>query len=95
MKPLGTSSPRSTQTSRPSVPKPQVKTRSEVQLDQVGTLASYDQIQPGVRVYHSKFGYGNVTSVEGAGPDAKAQVAFDTVGVKTLLLKFAKLVIPK
>lgn len=95
LKPLGTSSPRSTQTSRPSVPKPQVKTRSEVQLDQVGTLASYDQIQPGVRVYHGKFGYGNVTSVEGAGPDAKAQVAFDTVGVKTLLLKFAKLVIPK
>ena len=95
LKPLGTTSPRSTQTSRPSVPKPQVKTRSEVQLDQVGTLASYDQIQPGVRVYHSKFGYGNVTSVEGAGPDAKAQVAFDTVGVKTLLLKFAKLVIPK
>lgn len=95
LKPLGTSSPRSTQTSRPSAPKPQVKTRSEVQLDQVGTLASYDQIQPGVRVYHSKFGYGNVTSVEGAGPDAKAQVAFDTVGVKTLLLKFAKLVIPK
>ena len=95
LKPLGTSSPRSTQTSRPSAPKPQVKTRSEVQLDQVGTLASYDQIQPGVRVYHGKFGYGNVTSVEGAGPDAKAQVAFDTVGVKTLLLKFAKLVIPK
>ena len=95
LKPLGTSSPRSTQTSRPSVPKLQVKTRSEVQLDQVGTLASYDQIQPGVRVYHGKFGYGNVTSVEGAGPDAKAQVAFDTVGVKTLLLKFAKLVIPK
>ncbi|MBQ3750728.1 MAG: UvrD-helicase domain-containing protein [Bacteroidales bacterium] len=95
LKPLGTTSPRSTQTSRPSVPKPQVKTHSEVQLDQVGTLASYDQIQPGVRVYHGKFGYGNVTSVEGAGPDAKAQVAFDTVGVKTLLLKFAKLVIPK
>ena len=95
LKPLGTTSLRSTQTSRPSAPKPQVKTRSEVQLDQVGTLATFDQIQPGVRVYHGKFGYGNVTSVEGAGPDAKAQVAFDTVGVKTLLLKFAKLVIPK
>lgn len=95
LKPLGTTSPRSTQTSRPSTSKPQVKTRSEVQLDQVGTLASYDQIKPGVRVYHGKFGYGNVTSVEGAGPDAKAQVSFDTVGVKTLLLKFAKLVIPK
>ncbi len=79
----------------PSAPKPQVKTRSEVRLDQIGAPATFDQIRPGVRVYHSKFGYGNVTSVDGSGPDTKAQVAFDTVGVKTLLLKFAKLVIPK
>ena len=92
LKPLSTAT---RQPARPQAPKPQVKTRSEVQLDQVGTLATFDQIQPGVRVYHSKFGYGNVTSVEGFGPDAKAQVAFDTVGPKTLLLKFAKLVIPK
>ena len=77
-----------------SAPKPKVKTQSEVRLDQVGTPAAFDQIVPGVRVYHGKFGFGNVISVEGAGPDAKAQVAFDTVGTKTLLLKFAKLVIP-
>ena len=75
-------------------PKPKVKTQSEVRLDQVGTPAAFDQIVPGVRVYHGKFGFGKVISVEGAGPDAKAQVAFDTVGTKTLLLKFAKLIIP-
>lgn len=75
-------------------PKPKVKTQSEVRLEQVGTPADFNQIQPGVRVYHGKFGFGKVISVEGAGPDAKAQVAFDTVGTKTLLLKFAKLIIP-
>ena len=82
--------------SRPAAPsKSQVKTKSEVRLDQVGDVADYSQIQPGVRVYHSKFGYGGVQEVEGSGPDAKAKVLFDTVGPKVLLLKFAKLIIPK
>lgn len=75
--------------------KPVVKTKTEVQLDQVGSLASNEQIVPGVRVYHAKFGYGKVVETEGSGPDMKAQVLFDTVGAKTLLLKFAKLIIPK
>ena len=75
--------------------KPQVKTKTEVRAENVGTPATNDQIQPGVRVYHVKFGYGTVRSVEGVGPDTKAQVAFETVGVKTLMLKFAKLIIPK
>ena len=89
------SAPRTTSSYRPSpAPKPKVKTQSEVRLEQVGTPAAFNQIQPGVRVYHGKFGFGKVISVEGAGPDAKAQVAFDTVGTKTLLLKFAKLIIP-
>lgn len=82
-------------TRRPLTPKPQVKTTPEVRLDQVGELATFDQIRAGVRVYHSKFGYGIVQSVDNGGANAKAVVAFDTVGVKTLLLKFAKLLIPK
>ena len=89
------SAPRTTSSYRTApAPKPKVKTQSEVRLEQVGTPAAFNQIQPGVRVYHGKFGFGKVISVEGAGPDAKAQVAFDTVGTKTLLLKFAKLIIP-
>ena len=92
---LSESAPRTTSSYHTSsAPKPKVKTQSDVRLEQVGTPAAFSQIQPGVRVYHVKFGFGKVISVEGAGPDAKAQVAFDTVGTKTLLLKFAKLVIP-
>jgi len=89
------SAPRTTSSYRTApAPKPKVKTQSEVRLEQVGTPAAFNQIQPGMRVYHGKFGFGKVISVEGSGPDAKAQVAFDTVGTKTLLLKFAKLIIP-
>ena len=92
----GGTAPAAAQTARPAAPpKPQVKTKSEVRLDQVGDVADFGQIQPRVRVYHSKFGFGVVQEVEGAGPDAKAKVLFDTVGLKTLLLKFAKLIIPK
>lgn len=75
--------------------RPVVKNKNEVRQEQMGTPADNSQIQPGVRVYHSKFGYGNVLSVEGNDQDRKAQVRFDTVGTKTLLLKFAKLIIPK
>jgi DNA helicase-2/ATP-dependent DNA helicase PcrA len=76
-------------------PKPVVKTQTEVRLDQIGDLAAPESIQPGVRVYHGKFGFGRVQDVSGAGPDARAIVVFDTVGTKTLVLKFAKLLIPK
>ena len=79
----------------PSTPRPVVKTKTEVQLDQIGELAAPESIQPGVRVYHGKFGFGRVQTVDGIGPDARAVVAFDTVGTKTLVLKFAKLLIPK
>ena len=77
------------------VQKPVVKTKQEVQLDQIGELAAPESIQPGVRVYHTKFGFGRVDSVSGSGPDARAVVLFETVGSKTLVLKFAKLLIPK
>jgi len=75
--------------------KPVIKTKTDVKLDQIGTLASASEIFPGIRVYHTKFGFGRVDSVSGEGPDARAVVIFDTVGSKTLVLKFAKLLIPK
>jgi len=82
---------------KPVAPAPKlvVKTKTEVRLDQIGDLAAPESIQPGVRVYHSKFGFGRVQDVSGSGPDARAVVVFDTVGTKTLVLKFAKLLIPK
>ena len=37
------------------------------------------------------FGDGTVTSVEGSGIDAKATINFDNIGIKKMLLKFAKI----
>ena len=44
----------------------------------------------GDRIEHQRFGLGTVTAVEGTGENAKATVDFEIVGVKQLLLKFAK-----
>lgn len=75
--------------------KPISKTKQEVNLEKMGTPAQINQLMPGVRVYHAKFGFGFVDSLSGFGDDARAVVKFDTVGTKTLVLKFAKLLIPK
>ncbi|MBN2639687.1 MAG: UvrD-helicase domain-containing protein [Bacteroidales bacterium] len=53
--------------------------------DDTGALA------PGMDVEHIKFGRGKVISVEGNGPNQKATVHFNSVGTKSLLLRFAKL----
>ena len=78
-----------------SAPKPTVQTKTEVELSQIGELATPEQVVVNKRVYHKKFGYGVVISTDGVGEDKKALVAFDTVGNKMLLLKFAKLIIPR
>ena len=44
-------------------------------------------------VKHSKFGNGEVISLEGSGANQKAEIRFTSVGVKKLLLQFAKLTI--
>ncbi|MDX2194787.1 MAG: 3'-5' exonuclease [Cytophagales bacterium] len=47
----------------------------------------------GMRVEHPKFGFGEVVLVDVSGNERKAKINFDTVGEKTLLLSFAKLMI--
>ena len=44
----------------------------------------------GTRILHERFGKGVVTAVSGSGIDTKATVNFENVGVKQLLLRFAK-----
>ena len=51
----------------------------------------FDLIQPGMSVFHATFGQGKVMNVEGSGPNKKASVQFEVVGIKQLLLRFAKL----
>lgn len=48
-------------------------------------------IREGMIVKHNKFGLGVVDKIEGNEPNNKAVVKFEVVGVKQLLLKFAKL----
>ena len=42
-------------------------------------------------VNHQRFGNGEVIKIEGKGTDLKAEIKFSSVGVKKLLLRFAKL----
>ena len=52
---------------------------------------SHAALSVGMIVQHDRFGVGEVTSTEGVGENAKATIKFQNAGVKTLLLKFAKL----
>jgi ATP-dependent DNA helicase UvrD/PcrA len=49
------------------------------------------QWRVGQNVLHAKFGVGVIINCEGQGSDARVQVRFDRVGMKWLLLEFAKL----
>ena len=49
------------------------------------------KIQTGMKVKHARFGEGKVLTISGYGADKKAGVFFNGIGLKQLLLKFAKL----
>ena len=65
-----------------------LKKVSEIRPKTQGEIA---HIQTGNFVFHETFGKGEVLSVEGTGPNSKAEIQFEKVGVKKLLLQFAKL----
>ncbi len=52
---------------------------------------SGNDLEPGDRVTHERFGQGEVISVEGEAPNTTALINFKTAGTKKLLLRFAKL----
>jgi DNA helicase-2/ATP-dependent DNA helicase PcrA len=59
------------------------------------TEESYSQIEQcietGSRVVHATFGRGKIMSIQGNGDMARAVVLFESVGRKTLILKYAGL----
>lgn len=57
----------------------------------IPNLAS--EIQVGQKVEHPRFGFGNVLNIDGNGDNSKAVIEFEGLGQKTLVLKFAKLMI--
>jgi DNA helicase-2/ATP-dependent DNA helicase PcrA len=48
-------------------------------------------LRQGMKVFHTKFGEGTVTTLEGVGDDARAQINFPRHGIKWLALSVAKL----
>lgn len=50
-----------------------------------------NQLVVGNIVVHERFGKGEILALEGTGGDRKAEIKFETGGVKKLLLRFAKL----
>ncbi len=57
--------------------------------------SNLEELEPGLKVEHPKFGFGKVKSLDLEGASKKATVIFNNVGEKTLLLSFAKLKIHK
>ena len=55
----------------------------------------YADLSVGAKVNHERFGTGVVQSIEGIGVNKKAEIKFESGGIKKLLLKFAKLKIIK
>ena len=51
----------------------------------------YHDLTEGVKVSHERFGRGVVKAIVGIGAEKKAEIEFETGGIKTLLLRFAKL----
>ena len=52
--------------------------------------SSLSSLHTGNVIEHLRFGIGRVLNVEGSGENTKATVEFENVGIKQLLLKFAK-----
>jgi len=48
-------------------------------------------LRRGMRVQHPQFGVGQVMQVTGAGGSARVKVRFNEVGLKTLILEYARL----
>jgi DNA helicase-2/ATP-dependent DNA helicase PcrA len=70
-------------TQKPSVPLPPE--------DPNFVAADISGLQNGDTVQHQRFGKGIVVLIEGQGDSRKAQVNFEQIGMKTLVLKFAKM----
>ena len=67
------------------------KNLKKVSLTSANTNLFDGNIVVGNIVEHNRFGSGEVLSLEGNGPNKKAEIKFGTVGKKKLLLQFAKL----
>ena len=75
--------PHSLRGSSMTMPKPQTP-------KQTSTVSATD-VTIGRKVKHSKFGVGTVVSIADTGSDKKLTIAFDSQGIKILMLSLANL----
>ncbi|GAA4301910.1 ATP-dependent helicase [Aestuariibaculum suncheonense] len=75
---------------QPTVPKKLTRVESSGASGQEANLFD-GKLVAGNIVNHMRFGKGEVLKIEGVGSDVKAEIKFQQVGVKKLLLRFAKL----
>jgi len=52
---------------------------------------TFGDVAKGKQIFHETFGQGIVLAIHGKGMDKKADILFDDVGLKRIILKFAKL----
>ena len=64
-------------------------------LSNIQPRHSVEELEIGVRIRHDKFGEGEITEIGNISGEASITVAFKEVGIKRLLLKFAKFEIIK
>ncbi len=57
----------------------------------LGTETDLSKYKEGQRIYHKRFGEGNISRIEPEGDDLKLDIQFDKVGHKRLMAKFANL----
>ncbi len=55
----------------------------------IPTNNSSGEIKPGTKIIHGKFGLGTVITVKGIGDNAELTIAFDSAGIKKLVMGFA------
>lgn len=60
-----------------------INTQSQVKA------GSSQEVKPGTKINHGKFGIGTVISVKGSGENAELTIAFDSAGIKKLVMGFA------
>jgi|694.fasta_scaffold50477_5 DNA helicase-2/ATP-dependent DNA helicase PcrA len=68
-----------------SIPKPVNQSTTNFEASDTSNLSV------GMKVQHERFGYGNVTSLEGATANKIASIDFGTMGQKKIMLNYAKL----
>ena len=64
---------------------------SKENLNLGAEITHLQQLKIGMKVFHDKFGIGSIEELIEEGPNSKTIIAFEQFGVKTMLLRFAKL----